>query len=146
MNRPSPTEKMLFFKGSWCTRILSWRELGGNIDNIEDKQWHTEGVFTALSAQTYIENVMDKLEKLCGVKQIHKAKSPMNDLCHPETDDTTLLNEEHVSKYCGLIGSANWIITLGRFDIAYATMALARFSMAPREGHFKAMECVFGYL
>ena len=70
----------------------------------------------------------------------------MHDLYHPETDDTPLLDEEHASKYRGLIGSANWIITLGRFDIAYATMALARFSMAPREGHFKAMKRVFGYL
>jgi hypothetical protein len=120
--------------------------LGGNIDNIEDKQWHTEGVFTALSARTYIENVMDKLETLCGVEQFHKANLPMSNTYHPETDDTPLLDEEHASKYRGLVGSANWIITLGRFDIAYATMALARFSMAPREGHFKAMKRVFGYL
>jgi hypothetical protein len=120
--------------------------LGGSIDDIVDKQWQEEGVFTALSARTYIENVMEKLELLCGVEQFHKANSPMNDIYHPETDETPLLDDEHASKYRGLIGSANWIITLGRFDIAYATMALARFSMAPREGHFKAMKRVFGYL
>jgi hypothetical protein len=108
--------------------------LGGNIDDVEDKQWQEEGVHTALSARTYIENVMSKLEKLCGIEQFHKANSPMNDLYHPETDDTPLLNDEHASKYRGLIGCANWIITLGRF------------SMAPREGHFKAMQRVFGYL
>jgi hypothetical protein len=45
-----------------------------------------------------------------------------------------LLDDEHASKYQCLIGSAN--CALGRFDIAYATMALARYLMAPREGHF----------
>jgi hypothetical protein len=120
--------------------------LGGNIDDIEEKQWQEEGVFTALSARTYIENVMKKLEQLCVVEQFHKANSPMNEAYHPKTDDTPLLDDKHASKYRGLVGSANWIITLGRFDIAYATMALARFSMAPREGHFTAMKRVFGYL
>jgi hypothetical protein len=29
---------------------------------------------------------------------------------------------------------------LGRFDIAYATSALSRFNMSPREGHLKAVK------
>jgi hypothetical protein len=40
----------------------------------------------------------------------------------------------------------NWVIILGGFDIQYATQALSRFSMAPREGHMDAMKRVFGYL
>jgi hypothetical protein len=95
--------------------------LGGNIDDVKDKQWQEEGVFTALSAWTYIKNVMEKLQQLCGVEQFCKKKSPMNYLYHPETDDTPLLDAEHASKYRGLIGSANWIIALGQFDIAYLT-------------------------
>ena len=45
-----------------------------------------------------------------------------------------------------LLGSANWIITLGRFDIAYAVNSLSRYSVAPREGHMIALQRVFGYL
>jgi hypothetical protein len=45
---------------------------------------------------------MDKLKKLCGAKQFHEANFPTNDLYHPETDDTPLLDEEPTSKYCGL--------------------------------------------
>ena len=120
--------------------------LGGNIDLLDDQQWLDEGITTALSAQTYIGNVMDKLETLCGVEQFSKSNCPMADTYHPELDDSPLLNELHSSKYRALIGSANWIITLGCFDIAYATMALARFSMAPHHGHFKAMQKVLGYL
>ena len=57
-----------------------------------------------------------------------------------------LCDVEGISKFKSLIGSANWIITLGRFDIAYAVSTLSRYSMAPRLGHFTAMERVFGYL
>jgi hypothetical protein len=38
------------------------------------------------------------------------------------------------------------MITLGRFDISYATNTLARYGMAPRLGHFSAIQRVFGYL
>ena len=45
-----------------------------------------------------------------------------------------------------MIGSANWILTLGRFDIANTLSTLSKYSMAPREGHFQAMIRLFGYL
>jgi hypothetical protein len=38
------------------------------------------------------------------------------------------------------------MITLGRFDIAYTTAAMAGFSMAPREGHIHAMKHLFGHV
>jgi hypothetical protein len=65
---------------------------------------------------------------------------------HPEADETDFLGEKDASLYRGLIGSANWMITLGRFDIAYATNAMARFGMKPRQGHLKAMLRLFGYI
>jgi hypothetical protein len=73
-------------------------------------------------------------------------KSPMDNDYHPETDDSPLLSAKEASVFRGLIGSANWIITLGRFDIHYATNTLARYSMAPREGHLRSIKRVFGYL
>ena len=45
-----------------------------------------------------------------------------------------------------MIGSANWVVALGRFDIAYATSTLARYSTLPRKGHYKAAQRIFGYL
>lgn len=45
-----------------------------------------------------------------------------------------------------MIGSANWIIALGRFAIAYATSTLARYSTAPSIGHYTAAQRIFGYL
>ena len=45
-----------------------------------------------------------------------------------------------------LVGSVNWCVTLGRFDIHYAVSTLGRYSAAPREGHMKVMLRDFGYL
>ena len=35
---------------------------------------------------------------------------------------------------------------MGRFDIAYSVSMLARYSMAPREGHLENLKRMFGYL
>ena len=45
-----------------------------------------------------------------------------------------------------LIGSANWIITLGHYNILFATNLLARYCSAPRMGHYYAVQHTFGYL
>ena len=79
-------------------------------------------------------------------KPFPKVKAPMPEESHPELDDTPMLSTEDAAKYRALIGSANWIVTLGRFDIAYATNTLSRFSMAPREGHLALARKLFGYL
>jgi hypothetical protein len=113
------------------------------LDQVSEKQWIEDEILMALSARKYSANVMEKLELLCGVEQSSKANCPMSEMYHLEMDDSPLHDDLHSSKYRALNGSANWIITLGRFDIAYATSALARYSMAPREGHFKAMQKIF---
>ena len=71
---------------------------------------------------------------------------PMDPDYHPEIDETPLLTPELHSKYCMLVGSALWIIVLGRFDVMYATSTFARYNAMPREGHLKGMLRVFGYL
>jgi len=65
---------------------------------------------------------------------------------HPELDDSPLLSNIDAAKYRAILGSAGWCVTLGRFDVAYATNTLARFAMAPREGHYKQAQRIFGYL
>ena len=50
------------------------------------------------------------------------------------------------SQYRSLVGCANWLVTLGRFDIAYATNTISRAGMQPQEEHVKRIIKVFGYL
>ena len=45
-----------------------------------------------------------------------------------------------------MIGAAQWLITLSRFDIAHAIMSLGRFHAAPREGHLERLKRVIGYV
>jgi len=39
-----------------------------------------------------------------------------------------------------------WVITISRADVCYATSSLSRFSAAPREGHLSRVLRVGGYL
>ena len=119
--------------------------LGGDVVEL-GQEWEPENITTAFSAETYINNCLPKLAKVCGINEFAKHKVPMSETYHPELDTTPLLEPKDITLYKSLLGSANWIITLGRFDIAYATNTMARYGMAPREGHLKALKQIFGYL
>lgn len=119
--------------------------LGGDIVDL-GPEWEKEGCSIAFSAETYIRNSLPKLAKLCDQDDFRKYNTPFSDAYHPELDESPLMPPEKISIYQSLLGSANWIITLGRFDIHYAINTLSRYSMAPREGHLTAMCRVFGYL
>jgi hypothetical protein len=118
--------------------------LGGNVDPL-DNTWRDDNVSLALSARTYVKNVVERFETIFGA-ELKLQKTPMADSYHPETDETPLLDARGAALYRGLVGSANWAVTLGRFDIQYATQVMSRYSMGPREGHLSAMKRVFGYL
>eukprot|EP00957_Ditylum_brightwellii_P164665 12537624-Ditylum_brightwellii.AAC.1 len=45
-----------------------------------------------------------------------------------------------------MLGSLNWLITLGRYDIQFSVTTLARHMMMPRQGHMHAMQHILWYL
>ena len=45
-----------------------------------------------------------------------------------------------------MIGSPLWAVTLGRYNVQYATIPLEKYNTAPREGNYKAAKRVIGYL
>ena len=61
-------------------------------------------------------------------------------------DETPLLDSEYQTRYRSMVGSLNWTISIGRFDIQYAVTTLARYNHAPRQWHLKALMRVMGYL
>ena len=99
----------------------------------------------AVSTRTYIETAVTRLETMLNC-QFSLHNSPMAEALHPELDDSPLLDASGHTKFRSLVGCANWLTTLGRFDIAYAVNSLSRFSQAPSQGHLEAMKRVFGYL
>lgn len=119
--------------------------LGGGILQLSP-DWEKEGITGAFSAETYITNVLPKLAKSCGLSEFRKEKIPFSDTYFPELDESELLSPSLISMYKSLLGPANRIITLGRFDIAFAVNNPSRYSMAPRQGHMLQLQKVFGYL
>jgi hypothetical protein len=118
--------------------------LGGNVEFLGDA-WKNQGLGFSISARTYIQNIIPKFENLFG-KEKKSIKTPMSEGYHPEIDDTPLCTDVDSAKYRSVIGCSIWIIVLGRFDIAYATAAMSRFNMSPREGHMKAVKRILAYL
>ena len=117
--------------------------LGADFGKIKGP-FNEKGETTTWSAKTYLKNVCEKIETLIGPLRCYA--HPMDPEYRPELDETPLLALDDVSKYRMLIGSGQWVISLGRFDVMYAVVSLSRYSAAPREGHLKAMMRVFGYL
>jgi hypothetical protein len=99
----------------------------------------------AISAKTYIQKVIPKFECIFG-KEFKAIKTPMSEGYHPGIDDSTLCKENNSAKYRSIIGCCIWIIVLGIFDIAYATSAMSRFSMLPREGNLKAVKRILSHI
>ena len=118
--------------------------LGGNVEFL-DEHWNKKGINMGFSSKTYVSNIIPKFEALFeqNFKQI---KTPMAEDYHPEIDETPDLSPDDGSKYRSVIGSLNWIVTLGRFDVHYATSVLSRFGMCPKQGHLKAAIRVLCYL
>jgi hypothetical protein len=121
--------------------------LGGNVIQLGE-EWEKEEVNTVLSAETYIDNIVQKLATMVGVEKFPKSryKTPMSEDYYPKLNETDLCSPLEASKYRSLIGSANWIVALGRFDIACTTSTLARYSTVPRQVHYKAAQRIFSYL
>ena len=65
---------------------------------------------------------------------------------HPEVNESPFLIGGDIAKYRMMMGSLNWLITLGRYNVHHASVTLVRYMIIPKERHMKAMQHVFGYL
>jgi hypothetical protein len=83
--------------------------------------------------------VIPKFEGLFG-KELKPVKTPVSESYHLERDDSLIYSEEDSEKYRYIIGYCIWIILFGRFHIIYASLAIRRFSMLPRDENLKAVK------
>jgi hypothetical protein len=86
-----------------------------------------------------------ELRKSFGTKPKEYA-SPLDKRDHPELDTSELCTKEQVSQYQSMLGSLQWIITIGRFDINPAVMTMSGFHIAPRIGHLERLQRIYVYL
>ncbi len=93
-----------------------------------------------------VEKMMSAYERMFGGPPKQNCTSPIEKGDHPELDASDLLDSEGVIKYQSLIGSLQWAVTIGRFDIATSVMTLSSFRAAPRKGHLERVKRIYGYL
>ena len=81
-----------------------------------------------------------------GVKPRMTYASPIEKGDHPELDDTPFLDQDGIQKYQSMLGALQWIVSIGRLDVATAVMTMGSYRVAPREGHLRRLRRIYGYL
>ena len=99
-----------------------------------------------MAPRKYIERMIASYERMFGEKPHANVYSPLERGDHPELDNSELLDKTGIQQYQSLIGSLQWAISLGRFDIATAVMTMSSFRAAPRRGHLERLRRMCGYL
>ncbi len=98
-----------------------------------------------LEPKKFLDRLTQTYERHFGCKPNARPSSPLEKGDHPEMDTSDFCNDEDVSKYQSLIGSLQWLISLGRFDVATAVMSLSSFRAAPRVGHLERAKRICCY-
>ena len=71
-----------------------------------------------MSPTKYIVWMVNNYSRIFGVKPKIVYTSPLESGDHPELDTSKELNSADTQNYQSLIGSLQWVISLGRMDIA----------------------------
>jgi hypothetical protein len=99
-----------------------------------------------MAPRRYIDKMIANYERMFGEKLKQKVYSPLENGDHPEMDVSELLEPDDVTKYQYIIGSLQWAILLGRFNVATAVMTMPSFRAVPRQGHLYRARRIVGYL
>ena len=79
-----------------------------------------------MTAKKYMTKMKETYVRLFG-KNPTDYQSPLEPNCNPELDTTDLLEEDEIKIFQTLVGQAQWVIQLGRFDIGVHVMTLSGF-------------------
>jgi hypothetical protein len=105
-----------------------------------------DGVLT-MDPEQYINLMEDAYkQRFNGETPTTKETSPLDPGDHPELDTSEFLDEDGVEIYQSLIGSMQWAISIGRWDIQTAVMTLSSFCAFPRVGHLQRVKRMYAYL
>ena len=99
----------------------------------------------AADPRRYVNKILESYERMFMEKP-RKSRPPLEGGDHPELDTSELCEEHQTKQFQTLIGQLQWLISLGRFDIAVHVMSLSRFRAQPRKGHLDRAKRIVGYL
>jgi hypothetical protein len=72
--------------------------------------------------------------------------SPLEKGDHPKLATSELCTTEQIAHYQSMIGSLQWIVNIGRFDIHTAVMTMSGFHIAPALYTLGRLRCIYSYL
>ena len=81
-----------------------------------------------------------------ALELIEVSEQPLLENDHPELDTSEFLDKEGIQQYQRLIGSMQWLIEIGRWDIQTALMSLSSFQTQPRMEHIERVKQIYGYI
>ena len=99
----------------------------------------------AADPRRYVNKILESYERMFMEKP-RKSRPPLEGGDHPELDTSELCDEHQTKQFQTLIGQLQWLISLGRFDIAVHVMSLSRFRAQSRKGHLDRAKRIVGYL
>ena len=99
----------------------------------------------AADPRRYVNKILESYERMFKEKP-RKSRPPLEGGDHPELDTSELCDEHQTKQFQTLIGQLQWLISLGRIDIAVHVMSLSRFRAQPRKGHLDRAKRIVGYL
>ena len=100
-----------------------------------------------MDPRKYIDKMMLAFDQLFHGERVSlKNKSPVQDNDHPELDPTVFLDDDDTQKYQSMVGSLQWLVSIGRFDVMTPVMSLSSFRSKPRQGHLDRLKRMYGYV
>ena len=110
-----------------------------------DYTYHTGQDIWTYGCETYAKEAIAKVERMFG--NIAKESTPLpKEDCHPEMDESPLLDLDGHRKFQMLLGMLQWMVTIGRPDLCNLVSSLNRFGACPREYHLELAVRAFGFV
>ena len=72
----------------------------------------------------YVQRMEDSYERIFGQKLTQDITSPLEKNGHPELDDSPFLDDKWTQIYQSMIGSTQWTVLTGHFELNSAVMTL----------------------
>ena len=94
----------------------------------------------------YLDKMFANYERMFSEKPKQNVSTPLEGGDHPELDTSDFLDGNGIAQYQSLIGTLQWVISIGRFDITTHVMSLSPYRIAPRIGHLDRAKRIVGYL
>ena len=94
----------------------------------------------------YISKMENSYVHRFGEKPKQSVQSPLESRDHPKLDMSEFLDEDGIEIYQSLIGSMQWAVSIGRYDIHTTVMTMSGFRVQPQIGHLDQVKRMYGYL